>query len=203
LESGDTGELLGEINASHALERALSNNIRLLFTLQYNAKISPVLEDMTQWLSLNLHEGQTRVDRGAYLAARERYEERYAGRAYFMENLMVSLFFYKGLPNVNSPEALWKSYVNFCNLYAAYRFMAVMSCREGASGDREELFRLLVTISRALLHNQIGQSRLRDEFFQNDSATLAHMAILVVTIQSYNLCCSHYKIQYVVYLGRN
>lgn len=54
-----------------------------------------------------------------------------------------------------------------------------MSCREGAAGDREELFRLMVFASRALIHNGARQERLRDELFQNDSATLAHMAILL------------------------
>lgn len=92
---------------------------------------------------------------------------------------MVSLFFHMGLPEVKSPESLWQSYVNFCNLYAIFRFMSIMSCREGASGDRDELFRLLVTITRALVHSQMNQDHLRDEFFQNDSATLAHMAVLL------------------------
>lgn len=57
--------------------------------------------------------------------------------------------------------------------------MAVMSCREGAPGDCNELFRLLVFASRNLIHNNTHQIALRDELFQNDSATLAHMAILL------------------------
>ena len=57
--------------------------------------------------------------------------------------------------------------------------MAVMSCREGSAGNREELFRSLVHVSRSLLHNGAQRSALRDELFQNDSATLAHMAILL------------------------
>lgn len=92
---------------------------------------------------------------------------------------MVSLFHYLALPHTKSREELWKSYVNFCNLYAFYRFMAVMSCREHASGDKEELFRVLILPSRNLIHNGIRQSSLRDEYFRNDSATLAHMAILL------------------------
>lgn len=92
---------------------------------------------------------------------------------------MVALFFHLCLPDLASSERVWKSYVNFCNLYSFYRFMAVMSCREGASGDRDELFRLLVFSSRNLIHNNVQQTTLRDEFFKNDSATLAHMAILV------------------------
>ncbi len=96
-----------------------------------------------------------------------------------MENLMVARFFHLGFPVVKSTEYLWKSYVNFCNVYAIFQFMAIMSCREDAPGDRDELFRLIVTITRALIHDEANQDRLRDEFFQNDSATLAHMAVLL------------------------
>ena len=49
--------------------------------------------------------------------------------------------------------------------------MAVMSCREEAAGDKAELYRLLVCASRGLIHNGARQTSLRDEFFQNDSAT--------------------------------
>lgn len=108
-----------------------------------------------------------------------RYEERFGDRDYFMENLMVTIFYHLQMPNMKSREDLWKGYVNFCNLYGMYRFLAVMSCREGASGDREELFRQIVFASRALIHNDKRQSGLRDAFFKNDSATLAHMAILL------------------------
>lgn len=96
-----------------------------------------------------------------------------------MENLTVSIFFHLPMPVMTSREALWKSYVNFCNLYGFYRFLAVMSCREGAAGGRDELFRLMVFASRGLIHNQQRQNALRDEFFKQDSATLAHMAILL------------------------
>ena len=92
---------------------------------------------------------------------------------------MVSLFFQLNLPNLKSGEELWKSYVNFCNLYAFYRFMAVASCREGGAGDKAELFRLIVFASRGMIHNGARQTDLRDELFRNDSATLAHMAILL------------------------
>ena len=113
------------------------------------------------------------------MAARARFQERFGDREYFMENLMVSVFFHLRMPRMTSVEELWRSYVNFCNLYAFFRFMSVMSCREGASADREELFRLMVFASRTLIHDSQRQSRLRDELFQSGSATLAHMAILL------------------------
>jgi len=54
-----------------------------------------------------------------------------------------------------------------------------MSCQEGMPGDRDELFRHMVFASRSLLHNEPRRGHLRDELFQNGSATLAHMAILL------------------------
>lgn len=80
---------------------------------------------------------------------------------------------------MSDAETLWKSYVNFCNLYAIYHFLTVMGYREGIENNQEELFGLLVFASRSLIHNGQRQSQRRDEFFQNNSATLAHMAILL------------------------
>jgi len=138
-------------------------------------------DDLTplQRAVLELLGGGDSVNIQSYLAAQARYEQQFQGYEYFMENLMVSIFFYLGLPDMASAEELWKSYVNFCNLYACHRFAAVMSCREGVEDSREELFRLLVLTSRALLHDAQRQLALRDELFRNDSATLAHMAILL------------------------
>ena len=114
-----------------------------------------------------------------YRAARMRFEEKFGDRAYFFENLMVTLLFHLDLPDCASAESLWKSYVNLCNLYAFYRFAAVMCCREGAAGDRDELFRMMVFISRALIHNSTRRAAIRDELFRHGSATLAHMAVLL------------------------
>lgn len=96
---------------------------------------------------------------------------------YFFENMMVNLAFYLGFPGLSTPEELWKGYVSLCNLYSFYRFAAVCGCHKEVS--RERLFQVLVRASRSLLHSSTSRDRLREELFQNDSATLAHMAILV------------------------
>ena len=57
--------------------------------------------------------------------------------------------------------------------------MAGACCGEGGGGDKAELFRLIVFASRGMIHNGARQTDLRDELFRNDSATLAHMAILL------------------------
>ncbi len=167
-----------------ALEKFLSNALRVLTEAQVRGRdFTTVQTEIIQSLCTQMTQEGFSVDvtipLGPWQEARARYEERFADKAYFMENLMVALLFYHVLPDTSTAETLWKSYVNFCNLYSFYRFLAVMSCREGASGDKEELFRLTVFASRGLIHNQKFRNQIRDELFQNDNATLAHMAILL------------------------
>ena len=167
------------------LSMFLTNNIRVMLASQSpNRELSAVLKEVLDGLGavLTFEGGQAvnfSLPNDPYLAARARFEENFQDRAYFMENLMVTLFFNFQTPNLGSREKLWKSYVDFCNLYSFFRFMAVASCREGAAGDKAELFRMMVCASRGLMHNTPQKAKLRDEFFQNDSATLAHMAILL------------------------
>ena len=116
-----------------------------------------------------------RADR--YREAEENFQRFFGDLSAFWENVAVSTWFHLGYPNVESPEDMWKSYVNFCNLYGFFRFSAIAGC--GMDPSREELFHTLVQASRKLLHSWDRQTELRDEFFQHDSATLAHMAVLV------------------------
>lgn len=138
-----------------------------------------VPQELTEAMNLERGDGTTTISVTAYRKARERFEECFRDRGYFMENLMTTIFFHLRFPQMNSREELWKSYVDFCNLYAVYRFLAVLSCRESVEDQRAELFRLAVFASRGLLHNNGRQNAIRDELFQNNSATLAHMAILL------------------------
>lgn len=167
-----------------AMQEFLSNNVGVLVAVRASGvDFAGIREEITQALGakLSYENGNLEADLSLapYREAAKRYEERFGDREYFLENLMVTLLFHLTMPDPSSPETLWKSYANLCSLYSFYRFMAVMSCREGASGDKEELFRLTVFASRGLIHNRIVQNRLRDELFQNNSATLAHMAILL------------------------
>ena len=159
----------------------LANAIRMLDMLMTNdPELKGLREELFTYCGLSLtsdHRGK--ISMAPYYAARKRFEENFGDRGYFFENLMVALLYHLSLPDPTSAETLWKSYVNLCNLYAFYRFTAVMSCREGAAGDQEELVRMMVYASRALIHNSPRRKLLRDELFQNDSATLAHTAVLL------------------------
>lgn len=159
----------------------LLNCLHTLLKIRTNDSDSEAVKtELLKGLKLNNTDtGSATISLTPYREAQARFEERFRDRDYFMENLMVAVFFQLHIPEVTSREDLWKSYVNFCNLYGFYRFLSVMSCREGAAGDRDELFRLIVFVSRSLIHNGQRQSQLRDELFKHDSATLAHMGILL------------------------
>lgn len=126
---------------------------------------------------IRLHyEGETYLD--DYNRAVQAFSENFGDIEYFFENIMVSVLFHLGYPQLSSADDLWKSYVNLCNVYSFLQFAVIAGCAKDAT--REMLFHQVVSVMRALLHNTKRQSQLRDEFFENDSSTLAHMAILVL-----------------------
>lgn len=113
----------------------------------------------------------------AYEDALAQFQTAFSGKEYFFENLMVASALYMNFPTLTSHEALWKSYVDLCNLYSLYRFTSVLGCRQSAT--KERLFHMIVMVSRATLHSQSIFRGFRDDLFQHDSSTLAHMAILL------------------------
>lgn len=159
----------------------LSNNYRVMTgaMLGENSSAKLARELWGAVLGIVPGEGNSQItfDETAYQALEDKLEELLGHSEYFFENLMVSVAFELEVPKLSDPEEMWKSYVNLCNLYSIFRFSAVCGC--GKDTSRERLFQVLVGISRALLHNNIRRNQLRDEFFKNESATLAHMAILV------------------------
>ena len=162
----------------------LSNNIRLLLIARNTANHDFI---QLQEEILNVFNAVIQTDGSIditgsnepWLSARERYEKTFGGKDYFMENIMTALFFHLHMPEPGSDKDMWKSFVSFCNLYSFYRFMAVMSCRDGGPADRDGLFEAIVLASRILLHNNTRRTSLQDEFFRNQSTSLAHMAVLL------------------------
>lgn len=180
LESTVPGSLLTNLHTENTLPLFLANNANTLFSPEHQGSSAWEIQTIAlDWLSLENQEEANHLETEPYLQARERFEKEFAGREYFMENLMVTLFFHLNLPNVESTEKIWESYLDFCNLYSIYRFAAVMSCREGAPGDKAELFHLLVHVNRSMLHRLDKRTGLQERLFQNNSASLAHMAILL------------------------
>lgn len=161
----------------HTLLMFLAHNVKMIDLINKNG---PVLDPLhALGLERDPESGQIMISADQYRKAMARFDETLGKQEWFRENLMVSVFFSGRLPDCNSPELLWRSYVTYCNLYSIYRFFSVLSCREGAAGDRDELFRLLVLAGRALIYNNKTLMGLGNTLYENDSATLAHMVILL------------------------
>ena len=173
------GEGVDLPDSDQALALFLSNNLQVLFRIAPSTDFRTLPLEVISGLGLQAVPETFRVSvpLTPYWNAKQRFREQ--GWDYFMENLAVSVLFHMGFPDLESGEALWKGYVNYCNLYSFFRFLAVMSCREGVEDCKSELIRMVVFASRELLHGRNNRTTLRDEFFKNDSATLAHMAILL------------------------
>jgi len=182
-EQASAGGLLPAEEAEQHLPSFLINNIRIILSFpDRNDDFKGLRQELTSALTLDVNvqcQGKYEISVKEYQDARARFQERFGRRDYFMENLMVSIFFHLGFPALETPEALWKSYINFCSLYSVYRYLSVMSCRAGAAGDRNELFRLIVYGSRKMVHNGLLPDAVGASFLQNKSSTLAHMAVLL------------------------
>ena len=163
----------------HDRQLFLSNGVRVLIDAFIRGKMllrNELLEAISEnWWEQDMRKFIIQGDR--YQALEEKLDELLGHSEYFFENIMVTLAFHLKFPLLSSPEELWKSYVNLCNLYSFYRFASVCACQKEVS--RTRLTHVIVQVSRALLHNSTRQANLREELFKNDSATLAHMAILV------------------------
>ena len=174
----DLAEQMGRMPKNQAM--FVSNNYRVMIRVARERSSSAELaRELWSAISGMAHEDgdQITFDGAVYQDLENKLEELLGHSEYFFENMMVTVFFHLTMPNLTSPEQMWEGYVNLCNLYSIFRFSAVCGC--GKEVSREQLFHVLVEVSRMLLHNKVRSNQLRDEFFQHDSATLAHMAILV------------------------
>lgn len=112
-----------------------------------------------------------------YADALTQFQATFSNYEYFFENLMIVAALCMSFPHLDSKEALWKNYVSLCNLYSFYRFVSVLGCKKKAT--KEQLFHMIVMASRAMLHDLDRFNGFQEKLFQNDSSTLAHMAILL------------------------
>lgn len=166
---------------SPSLKLFLANNLHILLSaFNGNQKDLALRDELLaalneDWQNQDLDHFLVQCD--SYRSLEARLEELLDHSESFFENLTVALAFYLRFPYLDTPEALWRSYVSLCSLYSFFRFAAVCACEREVS--RARVTHVLVQASRVLIHNRDHQAELRDELFKNDSATLAHMAILL------------------------
>lgn len=166
-------ELLDMLQGNRAF--CLMQNIQVAVKLHAGNK--ETMSAILRTVDFDADANQLHFDAAKYEQALTEFQETFGDLSWFQENIMVALAFHLVFPMLSSKEELWKSYVNLCNLYSFYRFAAIAGCQ--GNETKQQLFHILTMVSRALIHAEHQQSMLRDEFFQHDSATLAHMAILV------------------------
>ena len=127
-------------------------------------------------------QGNVTLDMQKFLETRSRFSQTFAEREYFFENLAVSVFFYKTFPECPNGKALWKSYVDFCNLYSLFRFVAIASYlepHETEEAAKNALFHGIIYISRSMLHNAERAEYAAQKFFDNENHSLPYMAMLL------------------------
>lgn len=93
---GSTG-YLREAEPGQTPPPFLSNCIRVLLGKPGTEDFQTIQDELFRGLGIRVQQGITlatapTAPTAPYLAARERYGERFADREYFMENLMVTLF---------------------------------------------------------------------------------------------------------------
>lgn len=182
-DMGEFTALAGRITGNR--DMFLTQNIKVLYAIASTEKGWPGeifrALGVKQEVKVNIQErsGKLSVEysKSVYEQALERFQAVFAGHEYFFENLMVASALYLNFPQLSGKEALWKGYIALCSLYSFYRFVSVLGCAEGPT--KERLFHIIVMASRATLHNQNRFGGFQEELFQNDSSTLAHMAILL------------------------
>ncbi len=116
-------------------------------------------------------------DESHYKECKTSFQNYFGDIEYFFENILVNTAFWQRVPNVSSPQEMWKGYVVLCGIYSYFRFISVLFC--GKNPTKEKLMQAIVVASRGLLHNTNRRSSLGEQFFDTHNDTLAHMAILV------------------------
>lgn len=112
-----------------------------------------------------------------YLAQTEHMQVTFGDISHFWENVLVDMALYLNIPDIQSETALWNSYVDLCNLYGLFRYVAAIAHAKDPSVA--SLFRAVVQVSRVTLHSSLGREKMVQRFDQNQSNSLAHMALLV------------------------
>ena len=179
LRSPATAAALGQLPKNR--ESFLSSNFQMLMELyKAHAAGTAVYQELFSAFTagaVRADPGMASVDLLRYQALEGQLEELLGHTEHFFENLMVMTAFYLSFPDVDNPGDLWKSYVDLCCMYSFCRFAAVYGCAQESS--RERLFHVLGTVNRGLLHDSRTRRRLLDELIEGNSASLAHMAILL------------------------
>lgn len=196
LRSGETGDLADWTARQRAMAESpealsatagltgnkpmfiLNNFKRLILTETFSSEFMERKTWILKQFQMRKSEGteQLQANLGYYLKAEQELADRFGDLEYFFENVLVNTAFFKKFPLSDNSEEIWKNYVSFCTIYGFFRFFTVAS----RPADVGELIHTMTLASRTLLHYMGISNQMTDKLFENDSATLAHMAILAL-----------------------
>lgn len=112
-----------------------------------------------------------------YAEAEEYFKNWTNKNPHVLENIIVSLAWQKKIPFAYGKD-IWKNYCAFAVMYSIFRFNLAMFITKDTT--EEEIIDCIVTTARSILHNDENTKKLEDELEDNESNTLAHMAMLVL-----------------------
>lgn len=165
-------EVLSKIGLQHTWVSEIYNTLEVQLEVNFEDTLASLEENTAHQAHQNV-----KCSKSAYMDALSQFQTAFVDREYFFENLMVASALFLVFPGLESKENLWKGYVSLCSLYSLFRFVSVLGCKQEAT--KERLFHFIAMASRATLHSKDRFDEFQDELFQQDSATLAHMAILL------------------------
>ncbi|WP_027400152.1 flagellin lysine-N-methylase [Anaerovorax odorimutans] len=122
-------------------------------------------------------EKELSFDESKYMEASKRFDEFFKGRKYIWENIMVTYFFYNNQPFFNKDKSIWQNFIFFANIYNLLKF-SIMGYLTDESTDDDFIYATTLC-SRTLTHSQFLFDIVVNKFEENESDTLAHMAILI------------------------
>lgn len=112
-----------------------------------------------------------------YEEAEKQFQKWLEENSYILENIIVSIAWHKTTALIPSGD-VWKNYCMLAHIYSIYRFELAMLITENTT--QEQLIEDIVRISRSILHDDEYIKTLEKTLEENQSNTLAHMAVLVL-----------------------
>ena len=152
----------------------LLNNLSILVNLSMNhPEVQELLSIFEENFDFVLKNNAISLDSSKYAALCAEFYKKFPNMDNFLENYLVLTLFRENFPF--SQDSVWKSYLYMASFYSILRFLPI-AC---ASDTAENIIDLLTLFSRMSLNAQSFSSSIIKSLEQNDSNSLAPIAILV------------------------
>lgn len=161
----------------------LANNLETLFELlivtSSSADMAEYLRERLVPMGLTLTEDRFTYHRDVYFEQKERLNAFLHGQEYLTENIIVNEAFAHGIP-LDGKDSVWDSYMHLCILYSLLKMLLTMSAGTAETSlSREKLVEGVILWARILLHATERMAGFVRRMHENESDSLAHMAILI------------------------